>query len=203
MNARLFGRTGHTVGEIGLGCWQLGGTDWTGLSELRARSILIAAADSGVNFFDTADVYGSGRSEEALGRLLKERKEDIEAGGNLRLASTAENRGENPRFWRQCRDRRGGFDLSGTAGARFPATHLQCPATGTRKGGIPPRHRERGGHHREAAARRWTARRTSRGTSSRARLPFDLLLGCWPERGRTLCDRERYGQGPDAVCRLP
>jgi len=74
MNSRLFGRTGQTVGELGLGCWQLGGTDWSGLSDLRARSLLIAAADSGVNFFDTADVYGNGRSEEVLGHFLKVRK---------------------------------------------------------------------------------------------------------------------------------
>ena len=74
MNARLFGRTGQTVGEIGLGCWQLGGTDWSGISDLRARSLLIEAADSGINFFDTADVYGNGRSEEVLGHFLKESK---------------------------------------------------------------------------------------------------------------------------------
>ena len=74
MNARHFGRTGQTVGEIGLGCWQLGGTDWSGISDMRARSILIEAADSGINFFDTADVYGNGRSEEVLGHFLKDRK---------------------------------------------------------------------------------------------------------------------------------
>ncbi|MFZ4774369.1 MAG: aldo/keto reductase [Terrimicrobiaceae bacterium] len=74
MNTRLFGATGHLMGEIGLGCWQLGGTDWGALSDMKARSILIAAADSGVTFFDTADVYGNGRSEEILGRFLKERK---------------------------------------------------------------------------------------------------------------------------------
>ncbi|MFA7233900.1 MAG: aldo/keto reductase [Terrimicrobiaceae bacterium] len=74
MDARLFGRTGHTVGEIGLGCWQLGGTDWSGLSDMRARGILIAAADSGIDFFDAADVYGNGRSEEILGHFLKERR---------------------------------------------------------------------------------------------------------------------------------
>ena len=77
MNSRRFGRTGQTVGEIGLGCWQLGGTDWSGISDLRARSLLIAAADSGVNFFDTADVYGNGRSEEVLGHFLRERKGDF------------------------------------------------------------------------------------------------------------------------------
>ena len=77
MNARIFGRTGQNVGEIGLGCWQLGGTDWSGISDLRARSLLIEAADSGVNFFDTADVYGNGRSEQVLGHFLKERKGDF------------------------------------------------------------------------------------------------------------------------------
>lgn len=51
MNAREFGKTGRSVSEIGLGCWQLGGTDWSGLSDLRARSLLIAAADSGIRFF--------------------------------------------------------------------------------------------------------------------------------------------------------
>lgn len=77
MNARQFGRTGQSVGEIGLGCWQLGGTDWSGISDMRARSILIEAADTGINFFDTADVYGGGRSEEVLGHFLKVRKGDF------------------------------------------------------------------------------------------------------------------------------
>jgi aryl-alcohol dehydrogenase-like predicted oxidoreductase len=75
MNKRVFGRTGREVGEIGLGCWQLGGTDWGGLSDLRAHSILLAAMDSGVTFFDTADVYGAGKSEEIIGKFVKERKE--------------------------------------------------------------------------------------------------------------------------------
>lgn len=75
MNTRLFGRTGQAVGEIGLGCWQLGGTDWGGLSDMRARTILLAAMESGVTFFDTADVYGGGKSEEIIGAFLKERKE--------------------------------------------------------------------------------------------------------------------------------
>jgi len=75
MNTRLFGRTGQAVGEIGLGCWQLGGTDWGGLSDMRAHTILLAAMESGVTFFDTADVYGGGKSEEIIGAFLKERKE--------------------------------------------------------------------------------------------------------------------------------
>jgi len=75
MKKRMFGRTGREVGEIGLGCWQLGGTDWGGLSDLRAHSILLAAMESGVTFFDTADVYGSGKSEESIGKFLKDRKD--------------------------------------------------------------------------------------------------------------------------------
>jgi aryl-alcohol dehydrogenase-like predicted oxidoreductase len=71
MNTRIFGKTGRVVGEIGLGTWQIGGSwgdvpDETGLATLRA------AYESGTNFFDTADVYGGGRSESLIGRFLKE-----------------------------------------------------------------------------------------------------------------------------------
>jgi aryl-alcohol dehydrogenase-like predicted oxidoreductase len=72
MKTRQLGRTGRQVGVIGMGCWQLG-ADWGAVSEQDALSTLHAAADSGVSFFDTADVYGDGRSEELVGRLLRER----------------------------------------------------------------------------------------------------------------------------------
>ena len=58
---------------MGLGCWQLGGSDWGDLDERTAFRILDAAAEAGVTFFDTADVYGSGRSEELIGSFLKDR----------------------------------------------------------------------------------------------------------------------------------
>jgi aryl-alcohol dehydrogenase-like predicted oxidoreductase len=74
MNTRLFGRTRVAVSEIGLGCWQLGGTDWGSLDEARAFQILNTAADCGVTFFDTADVYGAGRSETLIGQFLKARR---------------------------------------------------------------------------------------------------------------------------------
>jgi aryl-alcohol dehydrogenase-like predicted oxidoreductase len=54
---------------VGLGCWQLG-ADWGAVSEDDALSVLAAAADAGVTFFDTADVYGDGRSEQLIGRFL-------------------------------------------------------------------------------------------------------------------------------------
>ena len=64
---------GQPVSEIGLGCWQLGGDQWGDISESEALAVLHAAADAGVTFLDTADVYGVGRSETLIGRFLRER----------------------------------------------------------------------------------------------------------------------------------
>jgi len=75
MNTRMLGGTKTAVSEIGLGCWQLGGTDWGNLDDQRAFDILGAAAEAGVTFFDTADVYGGGRSETLIGKFLKQRQE--------------------------------------------------------------------------------------------------------------------------------
>ncbi|WP_448059182.1 aldo/keto reductase [Cellulomonas hominis] len=72
MQTRVLGRTGRTVGVVGLGCWQLG-ADWGEVAEDDALAVLAAAADAGVTFFDTADVYGDGRSERLVGRFLAER----------------------------------------------------------------------------------------------------------------------------------
>ncbi len=68
----MLGRTGRGVSVVGLGCWQLGG-DWGDVGEEQAMAILHAAVDAGVTFLDTADVYGDGRSERFVGRLLAER----------------------------------------------------------------------------------------------------------------------------------
>ena len=72
MEKRVLGRTGREVGVVGLGCWQLG-ADWGEVSEDSALAILDAAVDAGVTFLDTADVYGDGRSERLVGRLLAQR----------------------------------------------------------------------------------------------------------------------------------
>jgi aryl-alcohol dehydrogenase-like predicted oxidoreductase len=71
---RVLGRTGRKIGVIGLGAWQLG-ADWGEVSEESAHATLLAAVDAGVTFIDTADVYGDGRSERAIGRLLADRPE--------------------------------------------------------------------------------------------------------------------------------
>ncbi len=77
MNARTFGKTGIRVSEMGLGCWQLGGADWGNLDDQTAMDILSASVDAGVDFFDTADVYGNGRSETLIGRFLKEHRANV------------------------------------------------------------------------------------------------------------------------------
>ena len=77
MHTREFAKTGRQVSEIGLGCWQLGGSDWGAADEQTCFAILAAAVDAGVSFFDTADVYGGGRSETLIGKFLKQTGHEI------------------------------------------------------------------------------------------------------------------------------
>jgi aryl-alcohol dehydrogenase-like predicted oxidoreductase len=72
MQQRALGRTGRSVSAIGLGTWQLG-ADWGAVSEEDATAVLAASVDRGVTLFDTADVYGDGRSESIIGRFLAAR----------------------------------------------------------------------------------------------------------------------------------
>jgi aryl-alcohol dehydrogenase-like predicted oxidoreductase len=69
MEHRVLGKTGSPVSIVGLGTWQLG-ADWGSVTESDALAVLRAAVESGVTFFDTADVYGDGRSETIIGRFL-------------------------------------------------------------------------------------------------------------------------------------
>jgi aryl-alcohol dehydrogenase-like predicted oxidoreductase len=69
MEQRTAGRLGRPVSVIGLGTWQLG-ADWGQVAEKDALAVLDAAAEAGVTFFDTADVYGDGRSEQLIGQFL-------------------------------------------------------------------------------------------------------------------------------------
>jgi len=75
LNYRNLGETGIRVSEISLGTWALGG-EWGTVAEEDAYAALNRAVDLGVNFLDTADVYGDGRSEKLIGRLLKDRPND-------------------------------------------------------------------------------------------------------------------------------
>jgi aryl-alcohol dehydrogenase-like predicted oxidoreductase len=66
---RILGKTGRPVSVVGLGTWQLG-ADWGEVDEQDAMAVLAAAAEAGITFLDTADVYGDGRSERIIGEFL-------------------------------------------------------------------------------------------------------------------------------------
>ncbi len=73
MEKRNFGKTGWKVAPIGFGAWAIG-ADWGDVSESDAEAALNEALDQGVNFIDTADVYGAGRSERLIAKALKARR---------------------------------------------------------------------------------------------------------------------------------
>ena len=73
MKYRKFGRIGWDVGEIGFGAWAVGG-EWGAVDDEQSIAAMKRALELGVNFFDTADVYGDGRSERLMARLRKETK---------------------------------------------------------------------------------------------------------------------------------
>jgi len=71
MEYRNFGKDHIRISEVGLGCWQIGG-NWSRVDESDALAILRTAVEHGITFLDTANVYGAGRSEQIIGRFLKE-----------------------------------------------------------------------------------------------------------------------------------
>jgi aryl-alcohol dehydrogenase-like predicted oxidoreductase len=100
MHYRRLGRTNLRVSEIGFGAWAIGGPTevgakpfgWGPVDEKEARAAIHRALDLGVNFFDTADVYGLGRSEEMLGQELRGREAYVATkAGNIR-SEDGENR---------------------------------------------------------------------------------------------------------------
>jgi aryl-alcohol dehydrogenase-like predicted oxidoreductase len=91
MEERTIERLGRTVSVIGLGTWQLG-ADWGSVSPDHARATLEAAIDQGVTFFDTADVYGDGRSEQFCGELHQRHPEVFIA---TKMGRRAEQLAEN------------------------------------------------------------------------------------------------------------
>ena len=98
MKYRELGRTGWKVSEVSFGAWAIGGT-WGNVDDEESLAALHRAVDRGVNFIDTADVYGGGRSERLIARLWKERSERIyvatKAGRRLNPHTAAGYNAEN------------------------------------------------------------------------------------------------------------
>src|SRR5579884_1337532 len=74
---RRLGRTGLMVSEIGFGAWGIGGSSWGGPDDQSSIAALHKAFDSGINFVDTALVYGMGHSEKLISEVVRSRKQDV------------------------------------------------------------------------------------------------------------------------------
>ena len=84
MKYRSFGKTGWLVSEIAFGAWQIGG-DWGPVDDSASIDTLLYAFEKGINFVDTAELYGKGHSEEVIGKALKEWR-----GGKIYVATKAQ-----------------------------------------------------------------------------------------------------------------
>lgn len=123
MEQRQLGRTGHPVSVVGLGTWQLG-ADWGDVSESDAREVLETSLAQGVTFYDTADVYGDGRSERILGGFLADHADDglfVATKMGRRMDQVAENyTADNFRAWTDRSRANLGVD-------RLQLVQLHCP----------------------------------------------------------------------------
>jgi len=99
MEYRPLGRTGWNVSAIGFGAWAIGGTEWGNTDDRESVRALHRAIDLGVNFIDTADVYGDGRSERLVAQVRRDRSEEIvvatKAGRRLQPHNAAGYNREN------------------------------------------------------------------------------------------------------------
>lgn len=75
IETRTLGKSGIEVTKLSLGLWAIGGDQWGEVEDRESLDMISAALDMGINFFDTADVYGSGHSEELLGQAMKGRRD--------------------------------------------------------------------------------------------------------------------------------
>lgn len=74
---RILGKSGIEVTKIGVGLWAIGGDQWGEVDDRESLDMIDAALDLGINFFDTADVYGGGHSEVLLGKAMKGRRDQF------------------------------------------------------------------------------------------------------------------------------
>src|SRR3954447_22112363 len=125
MRYRPLGRTGWDVSEISFGAWAIGGS-WGSVDDNESMAALHAAIDAGVNFIDTADVYGMGRSERLIARLKSERREEIivatKAGRRLPSQTVTGYSRENLTVWVE-------DSLRNLAVDSLDLLQLHCPPT--------------------------------------------------------------------------
>jgi aryl-alcohol dehydrogenase-like predicted oxidoreductase len=125
MQYRTLGRTGFRVSEISFGAWAIGGS-WGAVDDKESLAALNKAADSGVNFIDTADVYGMGRSERVLAQFKRDRKQEIviatKAGRKLPAQTVEGYTRENLNQWVE-------ESLKNLAVDALDLLQLHCPPT--------------------------------------------------------------------------
>ncbi len=83
MKSRTLGRTGISVSEVGYGAWGIGKAMWQGAEDTESLRALHRAVDLGLNFIDTALVYGDGHSERLVGQVVRERKEHLTVASKI------------------------------------------------------------------------------------------------------------------------
>ncbi len=126
MNYRILGKTNFSISEISLGTWQVGGKWGEEFSHTNADAILNSAIDKGINFIDTADVYGDGESEKAVGRLIKSRSEQIYVATKCgRRLNPHVNEAYQPQVLRQFVE----DSLKNMGLERIDLIQLHCPPT--------------------------------------------------------------------------
>jgi aryl-alcohol dehydrogenase-like predicted oxidoreductase len=122
MNTRRLGKTDLQISEIGFGAWAIGGS-WGPTDDPESLAAMHAAVDAGVTFFDTADVYGDGRSERLIGQLLRERSEPLVVAtkfGRRAPLDAAQYTYDNLRAWLQRSRENLGVDV-------VDLVQLHCP----------------------------------------------------------------------------
>ena len=125
MKTRSLGKTDREVSEIGFGAWAIGGS-WGETDDATSLAAMNAAVDSGVTFFDTADVYGDGRSERLIAQLLGERDEPLVVAtkfGRRAPLDVAQYTYENLRGWLDRSRENLGVET-------IDLVQLHCPALG-------------------------------------------------------------------------
>ena len=77
METRRLGNSDLHVTVLTMGCWQAGGAQWTGTNDDDSIGAIRAAAEGGINFFDTAEMYGGGHSEELVAKALEGKRDQV------------------------------------------------------------------------------------------------------------------------------